>query len=326
MTILVKWPSIESFHNIRKATVKYPHLLNNTSEVTYRGKIKLHGCNSAIQLDEIVAQSRNNVLSIGNDNAGFAAWVNEYKTAIASSTRACKGMTVFGEWSGPGIQKGCAIHLLKERIFAIFALMNGEELISDPEEIKSYLKEFLMEVPNTYILPWYTKEIIIDWASREKLEPIVSQLNDAVAEVETCDPWVKSTFGLEGIGEGIVYYPISSAHAGRENFSALAFKAKGEMHKVVKSKEYVTIDPTVVSSIQEFVSLVITDARLEQGAQEACNGEYDNCHIGAFIGWVCKDVTKECQAELEVSCLDWKQVSKFITTAARQWYLLKVKS
>jgi hypothetical protein len=77
--------------------------------------------------------------------------------------------------------------------------------------------------------------------------------------------------------------------------------------------------------VAEFVDLVVTGPRLEQGVQEACGGEYDNKKIGPFIGWVSKDVNKECQDELEASGLTWKQVSKHVTTKARTWYIAQME-
>lgn len=349
MTTLVKWPSIESFHNIRKATAKYPHILNGNHKVVYRGKCKLHGTNSAIQFldDDIVAQSRSTILKPGHDNAGFAAWVNKYVRPTELTGLA--GYTVFGEWCGPGINKGCSIHMIEEKVFAIFAMMKENpdftvdcmetaerHFIADPDEIENILRtkgelDFLEAVPNTYVIPWHTankvtEEVVVDWnSSAEALGPLVKDINTAVDEVEACDPWVKETFGKEGTGEGIVYYPVSKEHLGRDNFSALAFKAKGEKHKIVKAKAPVVIDPAVAASVAEFVDLVVTEPRLEQGVQEACGGEYELRKIGPFIGHIGKDVSKECQAELEASELTWKQVSKSVTNRAREWYIAKTE-
>ena len=123
---------------------------------------------------------------------------------------------------------------------------------------------------------------------------VVNIINQKVADVEKCDPWVKATFGIDGLGEGIVYYPVSAEHAGRDSFSDLSFKAKGEKHKVVKQKSPVQVDPEKVASVDEFSELVLTDARLEQGVIEACDGEYEAEKIGPFVGRVSKDVSKEC--------------------------------
>lgn len=336
MTALVKWPKITSFHNVRKAVKDYPHIVNGNHKVTYRGKIKLHGTNAAIQLlgNDVVAQSRTVVLKRGHDNAGFAAWVEKHKKAMIEATSHLKGMTIFGEWCGPGINKGCSIHMIEKKSFVIFAIIQrtsedmGEkknDFLAHPNVIETLLAKFLRTIPNTYVLPWYTEEVVVDWnKSADDLAPVVESFNKVVLEVEACDPWVKATFGQEGTGEGLVYFPISVEHLGRDMFSALAFKAKGEKHKVVKAKAPVVIDAATAASITEFVDMVVTEARLDQGVQEACKGQYERKKIGPFIGWVIKDVSKECQNELEASGLNWKQVAKTVTDRAREWYINKI--
>lgn len=201
------------------------------------------------------------------------------------------------------------------------------DFLAHPNVIEALLSPFLKAVPDAYVLPWHTNELVVDWSnSADDLKPLVDKLNEAVLEVEGCDPWVKDVFGKEGTGEGIVYYPLSVEHLGRDMFSNLAFKAKGEKHKVVKAKAPVIIDAATAASIAEFTDMVVTEARLEQGAQEACEGEYTSKKIAPFIGWVAKDVNKECQDELEASKLTWKQVSKSVTNKARQWYMHKIET
>lgn len=335
MVDLIKWPSIESFYHIRRAVTKYPHILAGNSTVIYRGKIKLDGTNAAIQLlgDDVVAQSRKTILSETHDNAGFAAWVNLNKDKIIKAKGTLKNITIFGEWCGPGIGKGCAINLIDRKIFAIFAIVKTLspsskecDFISEPDKIIEILKNILIEIPDVYILPWYNKYVAIDWTkSNEELQSTIDYINSQIKIVEDCDPWVKKIFDKEGVGEGVVYYPRSSEHLSKDMFSTLAFKAKGEKHQTVKTKEPVVIDASTASSIQQFVDMCVTEARLEQGVREACDGEYEFNKIGKFIGWVSSDVNKECQTELESSGLGWKQVSKSVGTKARSWYMEMIK-
>ena len=352
----IKWPEITSFHNVRKAVMKYPELCNSKFSITYRAKCKLHGTNSCVQIVakdqspspemEVLAQSRSTILLAtkgaiqGHDNAGFGAWVksNEeaWKTINWANVRAvadthCPGKIVqsvcfFGEWVGNGIQRGTALNKLDNKVFALFAMMivvEDEELplfVGNPSGIKSHCPE----IPDTYVLPYHGEKIVVDYSkSAEDLQETADLLGKAVDEVEACDPWVKSTFGIEGIGEGLVYFPVSEEHLGRESFSNLAFKAKGEKHKVVKQKQTVQVNPETAASIDEFIELVVTEPRLEQGATEV-GGEFETKKIGKFIGWVTSDVHKECQSELEASSLTWKQVTKAVTTKARLWYMHKI--
>ena len=80
-----------------------------------------------------------------------------------------------------------------------------------------------------------------------------------------------------------------------------------------------------MESITEFVGCFATENRFEQAVNEACNGEYNSKLIGPFIGWVCSDIKKESEAELEASGLEWKEISKFLTQSCRAWYLDKIQ-
>lgn len=328
------WPDIVSFYNIRKYVVEYPEMLGAKNSVTYRGKIKLHGTNAAVQIlsDQVGAQSRTNIITPKNDNAGFAAWVEKNKTVWTKIAQPLKEYIVFGEWCGPGINKGCAIHQIPSRIFAVFAIVKRhmqlniaepyqEDFIVNPAEIA----KILPVVPGMYIIPWYGEEIVINWLEDSaKLEPVAETITTIVDTVETCDPWVKDTFAIEGIGEGLVYYPIS--HSGKQSFSNLCFKAKGEKHKIVASVKAAQVEPPKAENVEAFAALVLTEARLEQGVRAVNGGEliFDLRNTGKFLEWITKDVQKETADEMEASKLEWKPVSKTVATRARVWYMAKM--
>lgn len=291
--------------------------------VCYQSKVKLHGTNAAIQCHRdgtVVAQSRSGVITPENDNMGFARWVAENAEHWANKS----GLVFFGEWCGPGIQKGVAISQVPAKIFAVFASqsMDGEELfLTAPSD----LKMFVPEIPNVYVLPWSGVHVTVDWskpADDPYLQEKVDYINKCVEEIEVCDPWVKATFGVEGTGEGLVFYP-SFEHEGRTNFSNLAFKAKGEKHRVVKQPKAVTVDPQVAQGLEDFVNLVLTEARLEQGAGvvNGDSGDFDKKRTGDFVRWIELDIIKECQTELEAGGFLWTQVEKSVKNRARVWYL-----
>jgi hypothetical protein len=156
---------------------------------------------------------------------------------------------------------------------------------------------------------------------------MISGVNDVVAEVEHVDPWVKENFGVEGTGEGIVCYPVSKEHLGFENFTYLCFKAKGEKHKNVATAKPAQLNAEAAASVEAFAELVVTEARLLQGAQTVqlrdSSDLYDMKRVGVFIQWVLADVEKETQDELEASGLTFKQVSKAVTDRARKWFIEK---
>lgn len=357
------WPSIEAFHHIRKFIRVDPgewwhkrELLAGTSTVSYKAKVKLHGTNAAVQVHSngtIVCQSRESIITPEKDNAGFARWVMSNKDAWQEAA----DYVVYGEWIGPGIQKNVAVSQIPKKVFAVFAarqLNKPENLIVEPDE----LSLLVYGIPDVYVLPWYQgsmldsaekdaekffdRTIEIDWKQTdEELTQAIAPINDWVMAIEANDPWVEKTFGVKGTGEGLVFYPVSEAHKNSfEHFTNLCFKAKGEKHKNIATAKPVQVSAEAAASIEAFVNMVVTPARLEQGAR-AILGEhkhedalkclfcttgalnYDMKNTGKFVAWVSADVEKETQDELAASGLTFKQVQKNITDRARTWYLAK---
>jgi hypothetical protein len=314
----VSFPSIEGFHNVVKESKYYKPKLN------YRGKIKLHGTNAGVRVmkNEIAAQSRSQIITPTNDNVGFAKWVEDNKTYFLNLSHSSQldNFTIFGEWCGPGIMKGTAINKIPNKIFAVFAIMlgSGDEatVIISPEKIEAILA---FRPTDIHVLPWCCEPFAVDFSEYNTLQGIADALNQYVSEIEHSDPWVKTTFGIEGTAEGAVYYPSDGADIKRSIFSDFTFKAKGEKHKVVKTKESVQIDPEVVAGAKEFVTAFVTEARLEQGLA-AIGGVADMKKTGDFLKWIGQDIKKESVDELIASGLTWDQVQKEVTTAARTWF------
>lgn len=323
----IKWPSIESFYNVRKYLRAYSDEVEGKvvlPVVHYKAKVKLHGTNAAIQLfpdGRVVAQSRSSVLVGGNDNAGFAAWVLKNKSAFEHiiDNVNCH-ITLFGEWCGNGIQKGTALNKLDRRVFAIFAAQLGVEddgnatLVTSPEALEILVPSH----PDIFVLPWYGDAITIDFANPNK---IVEEINEIVLEVEREDPWVKDIFNESGIGEGLVYYPVTKNNS-REEFEELVFKAKGQAHRVRIAKVAVEVDPEVAESIDAFIKMYVTEPRLEQAAAEICGGvdHLEMKHMGNFIKWMIADIRKESVDDLEAANLTWNQVKKQTSATIAQWY------
>ena len=96
----VKWPSIT---RLSKATVYLSEKIDGTS------------CGIHVSDGKITAvQSRNQLLENGKDQNGFAAWVRANEATLVEDLG--DGIH-FGEWAGPGIQKGYG---LKEKTFFLF--------------------------------------------------------------------------------------------------------------------------------------------------------------------------------------------------------------
>lgn len=320
----VSWGSIELLHNVIRTLT---HLHEDEGRpfpvVRYRAKVKLHGSNCAVQVtgDGLFAQSRTTMLTPESDYKGFAAWVREQR-AYFEALR--PGLVVFGEWCGPGVEKGMAISQVASKQFVVFAVRDGERVVYEPDEVRA-LVPAAGAPAELHVLPWHGEPITIDYGSRESLERSAAALNDRVAAVEHEDPWVRSTFGISGLGEGLVFYPLdvdgAAPRSDPEGLAALMFKAKGDKHRTAGARTAVQVDTTVVGSVAEFVALMVTDARMQQGLSVVCDGTVDMKHTGKLLAWVVADVRKESVAELEAAGLTWPQVEKAVQSAARTWFL-----
>lgn len=331
----IAWAEIENFHTLRKTLLHYPHLLKGGNVVKYRAKVKLHGTNAGVMIESdrtVTAISRSSIITPQSDNAGFARWVDEHKEVWATFAPAKGTCVVFGEWCGPSIQKGVAVNQIPEKVFALFGarVVGDEELEFDFFDQPWALRGFSNHVPKCHVIPWFNggEEFEVDWsASSVGLEPVLDRINQRVAQVEECDPWVAENFDIKGTGEGLVFYPISDGHRGYESFKNLCFKAKGEKHKVVARTKPAQADPTVAAGLADFASMVITPARFEQGVRAVADGElrYDPKLIGAFLAWISKDVIKETQAELQAAGLEEKAAVRACSDRARDMYVFEMK-
>jgi hypothetical protein len=319
---MIKFAEIEGLHQIVKMLDKYPQYIP-VAPIVYKGKIKLHGTNGSIAIypdGRVIAQSREQELVDGADNAGFAKWV-ESKADEFRTLQDNVQVTVFGEWCGKGINKGCAIHQIPEKQFVVFMIQFGDNETGQCYTEPHILEDILEYIPNINVLPWYEPaEITLDFSNKSQLREQADKISALVLEVEKCDPWVKLQFAVEGIGEGIVYYPQIPTE--RESYTRYMFKAKGEKHQVVVQKQAVQIDPEVAKSIDEFVTMFVTENRCQQGLSVACGGQLDRKLTGQFLKWLCQDVLKESKTELEASNLTWDDVNKAVQKAAQKWWLI----
>ncbi len=312
MSTHVTWGSIELLHNVFRTLshLAEPEYGNQPlPTVEYRAKIKLHGTNCAVQTTDagIVCQSRNMILTPEADHKGFAKWAHGHASYWTSLP---VGLVVFGEWCGPGIEKGMAISASPTKLFCVFGIQRGEELIYEPSEIAAILGTTPADI---HVLPWEGEPITIDFSSREALDAAAETLNDRVAAVEREDPWCKRVLGVTGLGEGLVFYPVRPTPFDQTRM----FKAKGDKHRTA-GKKAVQVDASAAASIDDFVEQMVTEARLAQGL--AVVGGYEAKNTGAFLAWVTADVKKESVAELEASKLTWAQVDKAVQAKARAWF------
>lgn len=361
MAKLIKFPSIEQYRNALYAMTAYCEFHNiEKPKLKFGGTVKMHGTNAGVALDlateEVYAQSREKIIVPGDDNAGFAAFVAERLSFFKSMLKRVelvhpmKGAThvvVYGEWCGKGTVKGnVALTQLERKRFVIFGMKiveggGGPCMDStDPQSAKLDRYEWLTEeecrqvfqesggcVAGQQVEPWVflakdfkTWEIEIDFN-----EPEIAQ-NEMVkltAEVEAQCP-VGKAFGVEGVGEGIVWEvkePWLTLSADK-----LRFKVKGPKHSDTKTKTTAEIDVEKVATSRAFAEVVTTEHRMEKmvAKMEESGTPLLQNNIGVFLRLVCADVLKEEADRLKASGLVWKETYKYIEEVAKKWWKVRI--
>ncbi len=212
----VAWSSIELLHNVIRTLGHLNELGQPLPTVEYRAKVKLHGSNCAVQIADggIVAQSRTALLSPEADYKGFAAWAHRHAAYFGSLAA---GIVVFGEWCGPGVEKGMAISAASGKQFAVFGVQVEGRIVYEPEEIRALLPA--VDAPaELHVLPWEWEGAVIhiDFGSRDSLDAAAATLNERVAEVEREDPWVKRALGISAWARAWCSTRCASGRGGAE--------------------------------------------------------------------------------------------------------------
>jgi len=329
MTQHISFPSIVQFRNTIKSVrdncdynnVPYP-------VIKFIGTVKIHGTNAGVgynrQTGEMWCQSRERIITVDNDNAGFAFFVaanEEYfrrglQLVADYSPEGYDNILVFGEFAGGSIQKNVAITGLPKffTVFETFAAKDNEE------KIRTRLHDYFMDNSSRFcnsVLDFPRYEIDIDFNNPQAS---VAELERITNLVEAECP-VGKHFGVRGIGEGVVWKSCDWI------YPDLVFKVKGEKHsvsKVNKGTGIAATSPELQSSIDEFVAYAVTEERLQQGIQRVfteTGKTLDIKETGTFLKWVFSDICKEEQDVLVASGLEPKQVSGVIPQVARKWFM-----
>jgi hypothetical protein len=348
----VSFPSIEQFRNAIHhvtSTARYAgrdehdepiYNTNPLPTLKFEGTVKLHGTNAAIGLlRDYTAdftgksghwfQSREKIIDILNDNAGFVRFMSNPELDLINAKRRDiweplfdsqwsdgspkmpQGVEtiIFGEWCGGNIQKGVGIAELP-KMFVIFDIrIDG---VWQSKEVVKRIHNKGSGIFNIY--DYYTATINIDMEFPQKVQNTLSELTIKVEE--ECP--VAKALGVSGIGEGIVWRCITP---GWED-PKFRFKVKGEKHSASKVKQLANVDVEAVASMKEFADKVTTENRLRQGIDilRQRGLATDKRSLGEFIKWVVGDVEKEEADTAAASNIDLSKVKGEISNRARTWF------
>jgi hypothetical protein len=290
----------------------------------FKGTVKLHGTNAGVSYNAqegLWAQSRENIITPTQDNAGFAFFVEQNKEKFLKLIQlVCLKekvapseftISIYGEWCGGNIQKGVGISNL-EKSFFIFGVK-----ISKPEYPEfnaywvdsSYLKSTENKIYNIEDYP--TFEIDIDFNMPQLVQ---NKLAEITEQVEKECPVAKA-FGFEGVGEGIVW---SCEYKGTVH----RFKVKGEKHSISKVKTLASVDIEKLGNIQEFIDYAVTENRFNQAIEKIFGtpDKADVKQLGDLIRWVVNDIIAEEGDTMSKNGLEPKDVNKYVSTKVREMF------
>lgn len=317
---VIKYPSIGQFRNLVKE-VQYAYK-EKLPTLMFTGTVKVHGTNASVVFmpdGEQITQSRNNVITSENDNAGFADWCQERRRAFELMEIDIRNecavdvddiVVVYGEFAGSGVQKSVAVSEV-EKFFYIFNILALNEYGSRWIHGRPKLGNELARLVDCREAGLY--ELAIDFNNPSSIQ---NNLIEITEEVEKKCP-VGGLFGVTGTGEGVVWEHIT------DDGGRFAFKVKGDKHSVTKVRKLAAVDIEKLNSIEQFVAYAVTDNRLKQGFSEVCGNDADRKKLGAFIKWISSDINKEESDTLAKNGLTMKDVGNLLSKRARDWFFTK---
>jgi len=304
------FPSIEQYRNaVKLVRERAQYDGKPLPTLLFYGSVKLHGTNAAVGFDEVgevFCQSRNQIITPEQDNAGFARWVNENVRVFPK----LRSTIIYGEWCGQGIMGGTGISQLPKMFVPFAVLTNGRWWL--PAEIR----RFFRETPIRCIYDYHLWSMRIDFSKPEEFQ---NDLVDLTVKVERQCP-VALAHGVEGIGEGIVWW---AAPTDDFNTEGLYFKVKGEKHSETKVKTLAAVDVEKIGNIRELVATIATAHRMEKKLEGI---PVDIKNTGIFLKAITEDVMKEESDTIEASGLPKTDVMRGVSMAAKQFFMERVNS
>lgn len=324
--------------------------------IEFVGTVKLHGTNASIAMNskDYWAQSRERIIVVGDDNAGFAGYAlanKEYFTKVINKLAEDNSVdlekyniNIYGEWAGRGIPGGSAgIRKFPKGFYIFGAKVSHVDYVPVDNENTKINTEANYWIDHTGIsnhsintyniteFPTFTVPLnfkfpkeSLDAFQKVTLEverdcPVARQLfNNAspeyIAEYE-------SGYFDEFIGEGLVW---KATYKG----NSLTFKSKGEKHAPgTKVRELKVADIEKGKLIRSTVEHIVPEWRLDQFLVSVFNlgneGVLDIKLLGKYIQEVMKDVYKEESEYIAGTGLTAKELNSYIGVTAREYFFAR---
>lgn len=295
--------------------------------ILFVGTCKLHGTFSSFLYNEESGywmQSKEKIISIEKDNAGFAMFAESKKDVFIDIIKKLanihnvdlKNNTIMlcMEWAGKGIQKKVSISEIDKSAF----IFSHAKVAPFDQEKSSYwiythkIDSVENSIYNIENFKTFTIEIDFD-----RPELSINKITEMTLEVEEECPVAKE-LGFSGIGEGIVFSHL------KEDGSRLIFKSKGLKHANSRVKTLKPVDDEKINKLIQLAEKVCPAWRLEQMINETFDvingGVIDRKGLGNYLKAVNQDILKEESDVLIEAGVEFKEVVKYISTIARDYF------
>lgn len=223
-------------------------------------------------------------------------------------------MVIAGEFCGGNIQKKVALLQLKKQFVIVSVNVNNTWL---PDEEYSDIHNESIDIYNISRAGFFFKTLQLQDPAETEVE-----INKLVKQVEEECPYAR-TFGVSGIGEGIVWKP-------RSYFSNpdYWFKSKGEMFAVAVKPKLPASASDNDGRSKSFAKAIVTENRMEQGWGYLIEMGItrDMKELGRFLKWVVEDCLREEKRDMEEADIKEQNLKPAIVDIARRWYKAKVDS
>lgn len=325
MKRLIKFPSIEQFRGVVKQIQERACYIGKDEDgkavfdylkpkptLTFTASEKIHGTNASVCYsipDGMWAQSRENIITVEKDNAGFAFFVSQNEEALANIIMKLAGeynidlkthiISLYGEWAGGNIQKNSAMSGL-DKAFIIFEHFKVSPVEPSEDEKALWFKTSLRLSSDNFfisqqdsriynVMDFPTYSFTIDFNAPERS---VNEMIKLVEEViEPASPLGKAFGKEENIGEGVVCTHLT------EDGALIMFKVKGEKHSNSKVKTLNVVDTEKLNKIDKCVEKICHNWRFEQAMTAVFGSDYektiDRNKMGEYLKWVAQDTLKE---------------------------------
>lgn len=296
------------FHKINNARTvqKYACKAGITGSVLYRAVPKLHGTNACVAMapgGDLFIQSRNRAIDLNSEDSadqhyGFRQFVldnqDDFRRLLFFLGGDISGAYLYGEWTGPGVQKGVGISGLEQKTFFPFmGITDRAHAWPITTVLEGRVKQLSNPRVRADLLSDQTRDFYINLHTFGSDYP-GSELEAYVEEVTNTCP-----VAGHGLGEGLVLSPYVQT----DNFD-LWFKLKGSaFHE--ETNHQAPRPPSKGQDAEAFVLAreVCHQRRLDQGFEylQEMNLAVEPRNIGTYIKWVVADIEAEEDEKYQTS-------------------------